>query len=105
MEPGQMQPAGTSSERRSTALADEVQELVWAMLDERVSAAEIARLERLITAQPRARAAYIHCMAMHAELRAFFARSEPLDAPLPIVAPLAIDGLAAPELHPRLSGT
>jgi hypothetical protein len=108
MEPGQILPAGSRPEPLDTALVDEVQELVWALVDEQISAAQIARLERLVADEPRARTAYIRCMATHAELQTHFATfglAAASDPPPPLIPRLVMDGLAGSELHPPVSGS
>jgi hypothetical protein len=49
-------------------LKDEVQDLVWAVVDEYATESQIRRLEQLVTTNDEARRTYITCMQMHADL-------------------------------------
>ncbi len=52
----------------TTDLLDEVQELVWALVDEQATEEQAQRLERLLLDNREARQIYITCMQMHADL-------------------------------------
>jgi hypothetical protein len=58
-------------------LSSEVQELVWAMLDEQATDDQLHRLERLLVEDPEARRIYVMCMQMHADLHHLFRDSVP----------------------------
>jgi hypothetical protein len=62
-------------------LTDEVQELVWALIDEQATDDQIRRLEVLLLHSVEARRIYTRCMQMHADLRYLFAgkQAPPLD--------------------------
>jgi hypothetical protein len=47
---------------------DEVQELVWALIDDQATDTQIKRLEELLLADEEARRTYVMCMQMHADL-------------------------------------
>lgn len=47
---------------------DEVQELVWALVDDQATEAEIHHLEELLLESDEARQTYVMCMQMHADL-------------------------------------
>ena len=49
-------------------LKDEVQDLVWAVVNEYATEGQIRRLEQLVTSNAEARRTYIACMQMHADL-------------------------------------
>jgi len=53
---------------RTNDLADEVQELVWALVDEQVTEEQIRHLEELLLENAEARRIYVTCMQMHADL-------------------------------------
>lgn len=46
----------------------EVQELVWALIDEQATDSEVTRLEQLLLESDEARRTYVMCMQMHADL-------------------------------------
>jgi len=46
----------------------EVQELVWALIDEQATETQVARLEQLLLENDEARRTYVMCMQMHADL-------------------------------------
>ena len=52
----------------TTELSDEVQELVWALIDEQATDGQIYRLEELLLENKEARQIYVMCMQMHADL-------------------------------------
>ena len=47
---------------------DEVQELVWALVDDQATQTENDRLEQLLLGSEEARHTYVMCMQMHADL-------------------------------------
>jgi hypothetical protein len=49
-------------------LKSEVQDLVWAVVDEYATESQIRRLEQLILTSEEARRTYVACMQMHADL-------------------------------------
>jgi hypothetical protein len=49
-------------------LMTEVQELVWAMIDDQATDREVHRLEELLLENDEARKTYVMCMQMHADL-------------------------------------
>ena len=80
---------------------DEVQELVWALVDDQATEAEIHRLEELLLESDEARQTYVMCMQMHADLHFLLGpkprlpealqkildaeKAKPSRAPLPLV--------------------
>ncbi len=51
---------------------DEVEQLVWALVDEVITAEQMQRLEQLLTGGDEARNCYLRCMQMHADLHLMF---------------------------------
>jgi hypothetical protein len=51
-----------------------VQELTWALLDEQMSADEFTELDNALLNDVQARATYVGCVQLHANLMAHFAR-------------------------------
>lgn len=49
-------------------VADEVQELAWAVVDDLATEDQMHRLEELLLDDPEARNVYVTCMQMHADL-------------------------------------
>ena len=49
-------------------LKNEVQDLVWAVVDEYATESQVHRLEQLVASNAEARRTYITCMQMHADL-------------------------------------
>ena len=62
-------------------LAAEVQEIVWALVDDHVTDEQIKRLEKLIAESEEARGTYVRCMQMHADLHYLLSKKRP--APFP----------------------
>lgn len=56
----------------SEQLMEEVQQLVWALVDEVATDDQIRRLETLVLEHAAARRAYVDCMSLHAELQCMF---------------------------------
>ena len=51
------------------ALTEEVQNLTFALLDERIEGEQLKRLEELLTGDAQAREIYLTCVQMHVDLR------------------------------------
>ena len=64
---------------------DRVQELTWALLDERISENEIVQLNQLLLGNDKSRDTYIQCVQLHADLHARFTGSRHLDGATPPV--------------------
>jgi hypothetical protein len=56
------------TDRQSDHVEDEVQELVWALVDECATDTQVRRLEELLLENEQARRIYVMCMQMHADL-------------------------------------
>lgn len=52
---------------------DRTHELTWALLDERITDAEITELENLLRTDKKALESYTRCMQLHADLACHFA--------------------------------
>jgi hypothetical protein len=87
-------------------LLTEVQELVWALLDDQATERDINRLEQLLLDNDDARRAYATCVQMHNDLHSLLGGGEPtIDAirgnapkrpsPLPLVD-LPVGGVNSP---------
>lgn len=55
----------------------EVQELVWALIDDQATDGEVHRLEELLLSSDEARQTYVLCMQMHADLHFLFNGKQP----------------------------
>ena len=62
-------------------LAAEVQEIVWALVDDHVTDEQIGRLEKLIAESDEARGTYVRCMQMHADLHHLLGKQRPAAFP------------------------
>lgn len=65
-------------------LLEEVELLVWQLLDDELDDQQFQRLESLLLDRPEARATYVNCMQMHADLQFMFndkLRNSPLPPP------------------------
>ena len=51
---------------------EELDQLVWRLLDDRITSSEFARLEHLLTESEGLRKHYILCMQLHADLHTMF---------------------------------
>lgn len=51
---------------------DEVQQLVWSLLDENISDQQFTHLQDLLETEDSARETYIQCTQLHADLHTFF---------------------------------
>ena len=59
----------------SEALVDQIEQLVWSLLDDQISISQLQRLETVIRDDPVARATYLDCVRMHVDLTEHFAKS------------------------------
>jgi len=87
----------------SEQLIEEVQQLVWALVDEVATDEQMRRLESLVVQHAEARKAYVDCMSLHAELHCMFAPPQP-------VKPMTFGKTATPiapavTLDPPLPGS
>lgn len=57
-------------------LDDEVHDLLWALMDEQIDGDHLARLGDLILNDAHARATFIQCVRVHADLQRYFARPQ-----------------------------
>ena len=73
-------------------MIEEVQQLVWALVDEAATDGQVRRLESLVLAHPAARRAYVDCVTLHAELHCLFAPPQPagLAAAADVAKPKAV---------------
>lgn len=67
-----MKSEADSAERPADKLTEEVEQLVWTMLDETIEPADLQRLEGLLEQEPAARERYLECMRMHSDLLLHF---------------------------------
>jgi hypothetical protein len=63
-----------ASQSGDAALPDHVEELTWALLDERITQDEMALLNQLLFRNDKARDTYIRCVQLHTDLQAQFAK-------------------------------
>ncbi len=82
--------------------AEDLEGLVWAMLDEQISEEDFGRLDALLRDDEEARRVYLQCVQMHVDLANFFApkseTSVPVGLPLSILLPSCDATLADPAL-------
>jgi len=66
---------------------DRVEILTWAMLDEQISAKEMAELEQLLSSDKAAREHYIRCVQLHTDLAGHFmpADKDPSKRPVQVL--------------------
>ncbi len=87
-------------------LKREVQDLVWAVVDEYATESQVRRLEQLVLTNEEARRTYVTCMQMHADLCLLlggksFQPKLPKDKPVqrkksaPVVSSARVDEVAA----------
>jgi hypothetical protein len=83
-------------------VAERVQELTWALLDEQINEQEMQLLENLLLADDNARSRYIDCVQLHTDLIGHFANP---DSPLASgkVPVLGFLGGAAPPVDAQPS--
>jgi hypothetical protein len=89
-------------------LIEEVQQLVWALVDDVATEEQVRRLEALVLQHAAARKTYVDCMALHAELHCMFAPPKPVK---PIAVPLPVPSMtgespvaSGPNDKTRVSG-
>jgi hypothetical protein len=88
---GQEAADATEEEVVLDPLTEEVQGLVFALLDEQIERRQLARLDELMRSDPEAREIYLKCVQMHVDLHAYFAQSaESADAKQESTAPLVV---------------
>ncbi|MCA9258882.1 MAG: hypothetical protein KDA61_06765, partial [Planctomycetales bacterium] len=70
---------------------DELEALIWALLDGQLEEAEQARLEKLLEADERAREHYVECIQLHCDLTDFYRTEPAFQLPSPILTNLPAD--------------
>jgi hypothetical protein len=79
----------------------DLQDLIWAMLDEQISENDFRRLESLFASDEEARRLYVQCVQLHVDLQHWFA--PPVEAAhrtsfgLPLDLPLTNDDTSLAE--------
>ena len=68
------------SETGSDGLVEEIEQLVWDLLDDQINISGLQRLEQVIREDPVARATYLDCVRMHVDLTEIFSQSADADA-------------------------
>jgi hypothetical protein len=76
--------AERAQSRGSTTELDRVQELTWALIDERISDGEKAWLDEALCCSEEARRTYLRCIQLHTELATHFAAPAPRTGTMPI---------------------
>ena len=83
-------------------LLETAEKLIWALLDDQISAAECSQLERMILDHEQVRRRYLECTQLHIDLRAGYGQEakNPLDPPkAPVLGAL---GTNFPMISPSL---
>ncbi len=88
-------------QKATDELIDEAEQLIWALLDDRLEKADTVRLETLLKESEQVRDCYLECVQIHADLKGHFASDQP--APLNDPPPSPVLGSLG-ELRPD-SGT
>ncbi len=65
------------------AIRSEVERLTWALADNAISGADARRLAQLLQEHSTARAEYLRCMQLHAELQQLFGSEETAETQRP----------------------
>jgi ribosomal protein L1 len=78
----------------------DVQELVWAMLDEQISEDDFRRLDELLRHDEEARRLYLQCVQMHVDLMNYYAAKDTTTVSGSVGLPLSI---ALPSIDATLA--
>ncbi len=81
---------------------NEVQSLVWALMDEHISADDVKRLEELLLTDPEARKTYIECVQLHVDLQHYFSQTKTAQPPDPKQSILTLPGFTGLADMPTL---
>ncbi len=83
---------------------DEVEQLVWALVDEIITAEQMQRLEVLLRGDDESRNCYLRCMQMHADLHMMFSGdrsngmaaivAQPVEQASEVLMPIVFDTLS-----------
>jgi hypothetical protein len=83
-EPNESQPAENTDPTRldpNAAVAERVQELTWALVDEQISTDEMRLLDNLLLSDDGARESYIRCVQLHTDLMNHYRKPASKSAP------------------------
>jgi hypothetical protein len=78
--------------RSADAHLVEAETLIWALLDEQLDDAEVARLSKMMEEDAAVRARYIDCVQLHVDLREHFARKSAEQGKGTVVLPNLLPG-------------
>ncbi len=66
----------------------DIQDLIWALLDETISDSDFKQLEAVLRSDEKARQLYVQCVQIHVDLQQWFAADAGTTCRLPAGAPL-----------------
>jgi len=101
----QPERANTRQHDSSAELADEplleiAENLIWALLDDQISAAQCSQLEQLILDHEQVRRRYLECMQLHVDLRSVHRREVKSSSSLPVSPVLGTLDVSYPMISP-----
>ncbi len=73
-----------------TAIPEDLEGLVWAMLDGQISEDELGRLDALLRDDEEVRRLYLQCVQLHVDLVDFYAATHNTAVQSPIGIPLSV---------------
>jgi hypothetical protein len=81
---------------RAQQILDEVEQLVWGMLDDEASESEVLQMEALLLESKAARSRYLECVQLHCDLRDYFRDNSTPDTAPAVISDLTGEGLPGP---------
>jgi anti-sigma factor RsiW len=85
------------------ARLNEAENLIWALLDERLDDADMRRLSQMIEDDAAVRARYIECVQLHVDLREHFGRQAAEQGGKAVVLPNLLPGLPGSQGIPQIA--
>jgi len=97
------QPTATSptGESLDEGLLEAAELLIWALLDDEISASQCSQLERLILDHEQVRQRYLECAQLHIELRSLHAQEAKKSSDLPESPILGLLNIDQPVFFPN----
>lgn len=96
--------ASESLESNSSALLDEAEQMIWALLDDEIAEQDVKKLETLLAENDAVRQRYIECTQLHVDLKDHFSTTSPKSNVEPdgsgIISKLIAEHMPTPGMNP-----
>ncbi|MEQ8209034.1 MAG: hypothetical protein RH917_04315 [Lacipirellulaceae bacterium] len=100
-------PPTDGLEANSSALLDEAEQMIWALLDDEIAEQDVKKLETMLADNEAVRQRYIECTQLHVDLKEHFAPTSSTNVPEPdgsgIISKLIAEHMPTPGINPPVT--